>query len=85
MIKVYRSAIIHSPVDTVWKLVRDFNALPKWHPAIATSEIEGGLPADPLVMQPGQSVTFTFSQAGTFAYECHFHPQNMKGTVTVTP
>ena len=46
MIKVYRSAIIHSPVDTVWKLVRDFNALPKWHPAIATSEIEGGLPSD---------------------------------------
>jgi hypothetical protein len=46
MIKVYRSAIIRSPVDTVWKLVRDFNALPKWHPAIARSEIEGSLPAD---------------------------------------
>ena len=26
--------------------MRDFNGLPKWHPAIATSEIEGGLPAD---------------------------------------
>jgi len=46
MIKVYRSAIINAPVDKVWKLVRDFNGLPKWHPAIATSEIEGGLPAD---------------------------------------
>ena len=46
MIKVYRSAIINAPAERVWKLVRDFNALPKWHPAIATSEIEGGLPAD---------------------------------------
>lgn len=46
MIKVYRSAIINAPAEKVWKLVRDFNALPKWHPAIATSEIEGGLPAD---------------------------------------
>ena len=46
MIKVYRSAIIDAAADKVWKLVRDFNGLPKWHPAIATSEIEGGLPAD---------------------------------------
>ena len=47
--------------------------------------LDGGLPGDPMVMQPGQSATFTFGQAGTFRYECHFHPQNMQGTVTVTP
>lgn len=46
MIKVYRSAIIDASADKVWKLVRDFNGLPKWHPAIGASEIEGGLPAD---------------------------------------
>ena len=46
MIKVYRSAIISASADKVWKLVRDFNGLPKWHPAIATSEIEGGLPEE---------------------------------------
>ena len=46
MIKVYRSAIIKASADKVWKLVRDFNSLPEWHPAIATSEIEGGLHAD---------------------------------------
>ena len=34
-------------------------------------------------MRPGQSVTFTFATAGTYRYECTFHPQNMKGTVTV--
>ena len=46
--------------------------------------LDGGLPGDPLVMQPGQTVTFTFDKDGTFNYQCHFHPQNMKGTVTVS-
>lgn len=31
----------------------------------------------------GQSVTVTFSAAGTYAYHCTIHPQ-MKGTVTVS-
>ena len=44
-----------------------------------------GLPAEPQVMQPGQTTTFMFAQAGTYHYQCHFHPQNMQGTVTVTP
>jgi len=39
MAKVYRSAVIRAPVETVWAVVRDFNALPRWHPAIATSEM----------------------------------------------
>lgn len=34
-------------------------------------------------MRPGQRVSFTFAAAGTYRYECTFHPQNMKGTVTV--
>jgi uncharacterized protein YndB with AHSA1/START domain len=46
MAKVYRSAVIRAPVETVWAAVRDFNALPRWHPAIATSEIEAGSAAD---------------------------------------
>lgn len=46
MIKVYRSAIIHTSADKVWHLVRNFNDLPKWHPAIASSEIEKNLPPD---------------------------------------
>ena len=36
------------------------------------------------VMHPGQSVRFTFDRAGTYHYDCSFHPQNMKGTVIVT-
>ena len=46
--------------------------------------LDGGLPAAPMVMNPGQSVTFTFDHAGTFHYQCHFHPQNMQGSVTVS-
>jgi hypothetical protein len=46
MAKVYRSALIHAHADRVWTLVRNFNGLPQWHPAIGTSEIEGGRPGD---------------------------------------
>jgi plastocyanin len=45
---------------------------------------DGGLPAEPLLMQPGNDATFTFAAAGTYHYQCHLHPQNMQGTVTVT-
>jgi plastocyanin len=45
----------------------------------------GGLPTQPIQMNPGQAVTFTFANAGTFHYRCSFHPQNMTGSVTVTP
>jgi len=35
------------------------------------------------IMKPGDTVSFTFAKAGTYKYDCSFHPQNMKGTVTV--
>jgi plastocyanin len=38
----------------------------------------------PLTMPPGASATHTFDSAGTYAYVCSLHPQNMKGTVIVT-
>ncbi|MBF5003336.1 SRPBCC family protein [Diaphorobacter caeni] len=46
MAKAYASAIIPAPIDKVWSLVRDFNSLPAWHPAIVRSEIEDGRAAD---------------------------------------
>jgi hypothetical protein len=46
MVKVFESAVIGAPVEKVWGVVRDFNGLPVWHPAIAKSEIEGGKAAD---------------------------------------
>ena len=47
---------------------------------------DGGLPTDPMVMNTGGgTATFKFDQPGTYHYQCSFHPQNMKGTVVVTP
>lgn len=43
MIRVFRSTVIRAPVERVWNIVRDFNALPIWLPAAVSSEIEGGL------------------------------------------
>ena len=45
--------------------------------------LDGGLPADPRVMKPGETTTFTFAAPGTYRYQCSFHPQNMQGTVVV--
>lgn len=43
MTHVYVSAVIQASTAKVWAIIRDFNALPEWHPAIAKSRIEDGL------------------------------------------
>jgi hypothetical protein len=46
MVRVRVSAVIDAPVDRVWEKIRDFNALPEWHPAIEKSHIEANRPSD---------------------------------------
>src|SRR4030095_7685924 len=46
MVKVYTSSVIEAPAARLWELVRDFNGLSNWHPAIADSRIEGNQPSD---------------------------------------
>ncbi len=46
MARVYVSSVINASADRVWDRVRDFNALPKWHPRIRDSRIEEALPSD---------------------------------------
>ena len=46
MVKIYVSSVVDAPAERVWERVRDFNGLPKWHPIIADSRIEGNQPAD---------------------------------------
>jgi uncharacterized protein YndB with AHSA1/START domain len=46
MVRVYVSSVIDAPADNVWARIRDFNALPQWHPNIADSRIENGEAAD---------------------------------------
>jgi hypothetical protein len=44
--RAYASSVINASAAEVWAVIRDFNALPKWHPGIAESAIENGRPAD---------------------------------------
>ncbi len=46
MPRVFVSSVIDAPVERVWERVRDFNALPRWHPRIRDSRIENGEPSD---------------------------------------
>jgi uncharacterized protein YndB with AHSA1/START domain len=46
MARVYVSSVIAAPAARVWERVRDFNAMPRWHPRIRESRIENGEPSD---------------------------------------
>ena len=46
MTKVFVSAVVDAPIESVWGKVRDFNGLPQWHPRFSRSHIEDGLPSD---------------------------------------
>jgi hypothetical protein len=46
MVRVVESTIVDAPIDTVWAVLRDFNGHDRWHPAVAESRIERGLPSD---------------------------------------
>jgi uncharacterized protein YndB with AHSA1/START domain len=46
MARAYASLILKAPVETVWSMVRNFNGLPAWAPAVARSKIEDGMDAD---------------------------------------
>jgi hypothetical protein len=40
--RAYASGVVPASADEVWAVVRDFDDLPSWHPAIKASEIEEG-------------------------------------------
>jgi uncharacterized protein YndB with AHSA1/START domain len=46
MVRVFTSSVIDAPAERVWARIRDFNALPQWHPGIARSRIEDDGPSD---------------------------------------
>jgi Polyketide cyclase / dehydrase and lipid transport len=46
MARAYASIILKAPVESVWNLLRNFNGLPAWAPAVARSKIEEGMDAD---------------------------------------
>jgi len=46
VVKVVRSTVLKAPVDAVWDVLRDFNGHDRWHPAVATSQMERGESSD---------------------------------------
>lgn len=43
---VYVSSVIPAPAAEVWRIIRDFNALPDWTPFVADSRIESAMASD---------------------------------------
>ncbi|MFC4667216.1 SRPBCC family protein [Seohaeicola nanhaiensis] len=46
MARVFVSSVINAEASAVWDRIRDFNAMPRWHPRIRDSRIEDALPGD---------------------------------------
>jgi hypothetical protein len=46
MARVFVSSVLSASPAKVWARIRDFNAMPAWHPAFAESRIENGEPSD---------------------------------------
>jgi ribosome-associated toxin RatA of RatAB toxin-antitoxin module len=42
MPKPYASGVVPAPAEQVWQIIRNFNGLPDWLPAITASEITSG-------------------------------------------
>jgi hypothetical protein len=78
VVKVYTSSVINAQADRVWSALRDFNALPKWHPAIAESRIEGNEPADKVgcvrdfTLKDGSRIRERLLALSDFDYSCTY-------------
>jgi hypothetical protein len=98
MIKVYTSSIIEAPAAAVWAQIRDFNALPQWHPLIADSRIEGGVAPDRIGCirnfrtRDGGLIREQLLTLSDFEYECTYAilespmgVENYVATLKLTP
>jgi len=78
MVRVYASSVINAPADRVWTTIRDFNAMPKWHPAIAESRIEANDPSDKVgcvrdfTLKDGGRVRERLLALSDFDYSCTY-------------
>jgi uncharacterized protein YndB with AHSA1/START domain len=96
--KAYHSAILDAPAALVWAMVRDFNALPAWHPSIKDSVIEDGRAPDSVGcvrsfhLQDGahirEKLLALSDQEMSVTYDFQTSPipaNNYKATLRVTP
>jgi Polyketide cyclase / dehydrase and lipid transport len=98
VIKVYTSSVIDASADAVWAHIRDFNGLPKWHPAIAESRIEGNWPADRVgcirnfQLRDGGTIREQLVTLSDYDYQCTYSilespmgVENYTSTLKLTP
>jgi hypothetical protein len=98
VIKVYTSSVIDASADAVWAHVRDFNGLPKWHPAIAESRIEGNWPSDRIgcirnfQLRDGGTIREQLLSLSDYDYQCIYSilespmgVENYTATLKLTP
>lgn len=95
--RAYYSTVLDAPAGRVWATIRDFNALPVWHPGIAESRIEDGLSSDTVgcvrafTLRDGafirEKLLCLDDQAMSFAYDFQTTPipaRNYVATVRLT-
>lgn len=46
MVRIDVSTVVNAPIRRVWAVLRDFNGHDQWHPVVAESHVENGLPSD---------------------------------------
>ena len=46
MPRIVKSTVIDAPTERVWAVLRDFNGHDRWHPAVASSQIERAQSSD---------------------------------------
>ena len=78
MVRVYTSSVIDASAETVWDLVRDFNALSRWHPLIVDSRIENNQASDKvgcireIRLRDGGRIREQLLTLSDFDYQCTY-------------
>lgn len=92
MAKVTVETKVTAPAEEVWRLVGGWNALPAWHPAVETSDLEEGGQRRRLKLTDGGEFTEkleTFDgEARTYTYSIVASPlplTDYRSTLTVHP
>jgi hypothetical protein len=98
MAKSYYSTVFDQPAESVWQVIRDFNAYPVWVDGAGTSEIEDGKSGTTVgavrhVVYQGRHIRQRLlaqsdverSQVYAFAEEGALPVANYRATIRVTP
>ncbi|MFQ5995820.1 MAG: SRPBCC family protein [Acidiferrobacterales bacterium] len=98
MPKVFVSSVLNAPVNEVWKVIGEFDAVPEWHPDIKECNIENFMSCDTvgcmrdLTMPDGAKIR---EKLVTLSYDDHMYKytivegqlpvKNYNGTLRLRP